>query len=63
MKTGMSISEIVMENENAWRNEADTRKRLLNIWDVMKQSVFQGCHTQGILPGGLGRKTKGSAFK
>ncbi len=58
MKTGMSISEIVMENENAWRNEADTRKRLLNIWDVMKQSVFQGCHTQGILPGGLGVKRR-----
>ena len=58
MKTGMSINEIVMENENAWRSEASTRDRLLNIWDVMKQSVFQGCHTQGILPGGLNVKRR-----
>lgn len=58
MKTGMSISEVVMENENAWRSEQDTRDRLLNIWDVMKQSIFKGCHTQGILPGGLNVKRR-----
>jgi L-serine dehydratase len=53
MKTGMSISEIVMENENAWRSDVDSRSRLLEIWNVMKQSIFLGCHTYGILPGGL----------
>jgi hypothetical protein len=26
MKTGMSISEVVMENENAWRPEKQTRE-------------------------------------
>ena len=58
MKTGMSISEVVMENEIAWRSEQDTRERLLNIWNVMKQSIFLGCHTQGILPGGLNVKRR-----
>src|SRR5213075_265251 len=34
-KTGMSISEVVMENENTWRPEAETRQGLLDIWKVM----------------------------
>ncbi len=62
MKTGMSISEVVMENENAWRDEANTRDRLLSIWDVMKQSVFLGCHAQGLLPGGLNVKRRAAAL-
>jgi L-serine dehydratase len=52
-KTGLSISEVVMENENVWRPEEETRNGLLNIWNVMKECVYRGCHTQGILPGGL----------
>ncbi|MER3497605.1 MAG: L-serine ammonia-lyase [Chitinophagaceae bacterium] len=52
-KTGLSIAEVVMENENAWRPEAETKKGLLNIWRVMKECMFRGCHTQGTLPGGL----------
>ena len=51
-KTGLAIYEVVMENENAWRPEQETREGLLNIWRVMK-NVFSGCHTEGILPGGL----------
>ena len=58
MKTGMSISEVVLENENAWRSEEDTRTGLLNIWEVMKQSIFRGCHTYGVLPGGLNVKRR-----
>ena len=58
MKTGMNISDVVMENENVWRSEQETRSRLLEIWNVMKQSIFQGCHHQGILPGGLNVKRR-----
>jgi len=58
MKTGMSISEVVMENENAWRPEQDTRLRLHEIWNVMRQSIFLGCHTEGTLPGGLNVKRR-----
>ncbi len=57
-KTGMSIHEIVMENENAWRTEAETKKGLLNIWKVMKECMFRGCHTTGVLPGGLNVKRR-----
>jgi L-serine dehydratase len=57
-KTGMSIHEIVMENENAWRTEAETKKGLLDIWKVMKECMFRGCHTTGVLPGGLNVKRR-----
>lgn len=53
MKTGFSVAEVVMENENAWRPENETKERLLKIWDVMFQCIYRGCHENGILPGGL----------
>ncbi len=52
-KTGLSIYEVVMENENTWRPEQETRDGLLNIWRVMKECIYRGCHAEGILPGGL----------
>ena len=53
MKTGMPISDIVLENETAWRTEAETRKGVLRIWETMKDCIYRGCHTTGELPGGL----------
>jgi len=53
MKTGLSIPEIVMENENSWRGEEETKEGVLKIWDVMWQCIYRGCHRSGILPGGL----------
>ncbi len=53
IKTGLSISEVVMENEHAWRSEAETREGILNIWNVMKDCVYRGAHIAGKLPGGL----------
>jgi len=54
----MSIHEIVMENESAWRSEKQTRDGVLNIWRVMKECIYRGCHTEGILPGGLNVKRR-----
>jgi len=53
IKTGLSISEIVMENELAWRSEAETRAGLMKIWHTMKDCIYRGCHRDGKLPGGL----------
>jgi L-serine dehydratase len=50
---GSSISEIVLRNERSWRDEAQVRTDLMAIWEVMKQCIYKGCHTDGILPGGL----------
>jgi len=57
-KTGMAIYEVVLENENAWRPEAETKKGLLTIWEVMKDCMFRGCHIAGVLPGGLNVKRR-----
>ncbi|WP_343702221.1 L-serine ammonia-lyase [Chitinophaga sp.] len=53
MKTGYSISELVMENEHAWRSEAETREGVMKIWQVMQECIYRGCRTTGELPGGL----------
>jgi L-serine dehydratase len=51
--TGMSISEVVMENEKAWRSEEETKAGVARIWDVMRDCIYRGCHIGGHLPGGL----------
>jgi L-serine dehydratase len=53
MKTGLSIAEVVLENEHAWRSEAETRAGVLKIWHVMRNCIYRGCHMEGTLPGGL----------
>lgn len=58
MKTGLTIHEIVMENESAWRTEKETRERVLQIWQVMKECTYRGCHLSGTLPGGLNVKRR-----
>ena len=58
MQTGMNISEVVMENENAWRPEEETRKGVLQIWKTMRESAYLGCDARGILPGGLNVKRR-----
>lgn len=57
-KTGMSISEVVMENEAAWRPEQETRNGVMKIWKVMRECIYRGCHAEGMLPGGLNVKRR-----
>ena len=47
------ISEIVLENEKSLRSEVDIHTGLEKIWEVMLESIYIGCHTEGTLPGGL----------
>ena len=50
---GLSISQLMLENERAWRSDADTRAGLLEIWAVMQACVRRGCEREGVMPGGL----------
>ncbi|CAM5725043.1 L-serine dehydratase 1 [Streptomyces badius] len=52
-ETGLSISSMMLENELAWRTEAEIRSGLLDIWRVMQACVSRGMSREGILPGGL----------
>ncbi len=54
LKTGLSISEIVIENETAWRKEEITQAGTLRIWETMRDCITRGCYKEGVLPGGLG---------
>ncbi len=53
-----SISQIMLENEKSWRSEAEIRRGLLRIWQVMKDCIQAGCEHAGILPGGLNVKRR-----
>jgi L-serine dehydratase len=53
LKTGLSIHEVVLENENSFRAEAATKAGILKIWETMRDCVYRGSHIDGILPGGL----------
>ena len=52
-KTGLAIHEVVLENEASWRPERETKEGVMRIWEVMRDCTFRGCHTGGMLPGGL----------
>lgn len=47
------ISQIVLENELYLISEEELNARMSQIWDVMLDSMYTGCHTEGSLPGGL----------
>jgi L-serine dehydratase len=49
----LSISDIVLANEAAYRPEAETRAQLDAIWAAMRGCIKRGISTSGILPGGL----------
>lgn len=48
-----SISEIVYANEISMRAEAEVHSELMRIWNTMLECMYIGCHSEGILPGGL----------
>ncbi|MEE3148269.1 MAG: L-serine ammonia-lyase [Bacteroidota bacterium] len=49
----LKISELVLENEKSLNTEEEINFRLKEIWNVMLDSMYTGCHTEGTLPGGL----------
>lgn len=61
-EAGHSISTLLMENEKSWQSEEAVRRQLLNIWQVMQESVERGCHTEGILPGGMKVKRRAAGL-
>jgi len=50
---GLSIAELVLENERVRHSDEQIHEGLLAIWKVMDDCIRQGCEHQGELPGGL----------
>lgn len=47
------ISEIVYENEKSIRTEDQIHHELMRVWNTMLECMYIGCHSEGVLPGGL----------
>ncbi|MGL6069825.1 L-serine ammonia-lyase [Craterilacuibacter sp.] len=56
------ISQIMLENELVWRDEATIRAELLKIWQVMQACVVKGCEREGTLPGGMKVQRRAAAL-
>ncbi len=48
-----NVSDVVWENEKVWNTEDNIKKKILRIWETMRDCIYKGVHTQGELPGGL----------
>jgi L-serine dehydratase len=59
---GWPIWKLILENEKAWRPEAEIRARIAQIWSVMRECMERGLHTEGILPGGLNVRRRAAAL-
>jgi L-serine dehydratase len=52
-RTGLSIAQLMFENEKAWRSEAEILAGLRELWAAMQSCVARGIRQGGSLPGGL----------
>jgi L-serine dehydratase len=59
---GLSIWEMVLENEKILERRGACSQDLMNIWHIMQQSIFHGCQTKGMLPGGLNVQRRAAAL-
>ncbi len=47
----LSIADLVLENEHAWRDADDVEARLQRLWQAMNACIERGMRTDGVLPG------------
>src|SRR5690606_13280749 len=60
--TGKTIWEIALENELVNQSENEVAGKLDQIWKIMLESIYSGCHKMGELPGGLNVKRRAAAI-
>lgn len=60
--TGLTVAEVVRQNELSLRTKEEVGAKLDAVFSAMRQSVYQGCITDGILPGGLNVKRRAKAM-
>ena len=49
----LTIAQLMLANECALSAEHEVRRRILHIWQVMRECTQRGMATEGVLPGGL----------
>jgi len=50
---GLSIAELIYQNERQWRDAEDIDKRLSELWAAMRSCIERGLCSDGVLPGSL----------
>ncbi|MEI6950097.1 L-serine ammonia-lyase [Paraflavisolibacter sp. H34] len=56
------IPDVVWENEKSLRTEEAVLRDLRLLCRLMVESIYRGCHTEGVLPGGLNVKRRAAAL-
>ncbi|RGB28408.1 serine dehydratase alpha chain-domain-containing protein [Rhizophagus diaphanus] len=53
-RENMTIAQMVYQNELQWRSKGEIKKKVMEIWNIMDQSIRNGClSTVEYLPGSL----------
>jgi len=52
-ESGLSIAQLMLANERAWRSDEQVRDGLRELWQAMQDCVARGIRQTGTLPGGL----------
>ncbi|HOV95937.1 MAG TPA: L-serine ammonia-lyase [Thermomonas sp.] len=52
-RSGLTIAQLMLENEKVWRSEDAIHAGLREIWQAMQACVARGIRADGTLPGGL----------
>ena len=52
-ESGLSIAQLMLENERAWRSDDEVIAGLRELWQAMQDCVARGIRETGTLPGGL----------
>jgi L-serine dehydratase len=60
--TGRGIASIVYENELSFQPSTAIQAGIETIYRTMLECVYRGCHTNGILPGGLQVRRRAQAL-
>ncbi|NIA27415.1 MAG: L-serine ammonia-lyase [Desulfobulbaceae bacterium] len=50
---GLSIAELIYQNERQWRDAEGIDKRLSELWVAMRSCIERGLRSDGVLPGKL----------
>ncbi|MFN3835163.1 MAG: L-serine ammonia-lyase [Glycocaulis sp.] len=62
-REGLSIPDIMMANETAFRSEAAVREQVFGIWKAMEDCIERGLQQGGTLPGALNVKRRAQAMQ
>ena len=50
-QAGLSIAELVLQNEQQWRSASEVDQTMDDIWSAMQACIDRGLRTEGVLPG------------